>query len=412
MCDSLVAVGDRTRAGTTLFAKNSDRKGDECQPFVSFPAASHTPGSRLTCTHITIDQAPETYAVMGHSPWWVWGFEHGVNEHGVAIGNETVFSREPAETTPGLIGMDLVRLGLERGATAHEAVDVITSLLEAHGQGGAAMAPDGGPYSNGFLIADPGEAWVVETSNRRWAARRSALTSVSNHITLGADWDIASADLDRFAREAGWWEAPGRVDLSGAYRNTDVPGWLSEGRLRRSRELLTSACGDIDIAFMQRALRDHAGSPFHRPGAALDSEAYYTLCMHSEPVSTTTASIVAPLPRTRVAPWPVWISFSTPCTGVFVPVYLDAAIPELLSDTSTAGAWHTFDRLRRAASTDFAKWTPHLRDTWACFEADIEAKRLAVEAAGDPKQLAELVADIATRAVELAGRLTDEITRA
>ncbi len=39
----------------------------------------------------------ETYRVMGHSPWWVWGFEHGVNEHGVAIGNQSVFSNEPLE---------------------------------------------------------------------------------------------------------------------------------------------------------------------------------------------------------------------------------------------------------------------------------------------------------------------------
>jgi len=35
----------------------------------------------------------------------------------------------------GLLGMDLLRLGLERGKTAQEAVNVITSLLEEHGQG-------------------------------------------------------------------------------------------------------------------------------------------------------------------------------------------------------------------------------------------------------------------------------------
>ena len=62
---------------------------------------------------------------MGHSPWWVWGFEHGVNEHAVAIGNHSVFSNEPLEEGPGLIGMDLVRLGLERGRDAREALAIL-----------------------------------------------------------------------------------------------------------------------------------------------------------------------------------------------------------------------------------------------------------------------------------------------
>src|SRR5262252_7391996 len=97
MCDSLVAVAPETAIGATLFAKNSDRKADECQPFVQFPAATHPPGSTVRCSHIEIPQVAETYRVMGHSPWWIFGFEHGVNEHAVAIGNETVFSREPVE---------------------------------------------------------------------------------------------------------------------------------------------------------------------------------------------------------------------------------------------------------------------------------------------------------------------------
>ena len=115
---------------------------------------------------------------MGHSPWWVWGFEHGVNEHGVAIGNQAVFSNEPIEEQPGLIGMDLVRLGLERGRTARESLEVIAGLIEAHGQGGAAFGLGAGGYHNSFMLADAEEAWVLETSNRRWAARRVGLESL------------------------------------------------------------------------------------------------------------------------------------------------------------------------------------------------------------------------------------------
>ncbi len=161
-CDTLVVLAAHTRDGHTLFAKNSDRPPTECQPLYRGPAATYPPGSTVRCQYLEIPQAPATLAVLGSRPWWLWGFEHGANERRVAIGNEALHTREePAET--GLLGTDLLRLGLERGRTAAEAKRVITEHLERYGQGGSAAYGGTRRYHNSFIIAAPDEAWVLET---------------------------------------------------------------------------------------------------------------------------------------------------------------------------------------------------------------------------------------------------------
>ncbi len=384
MCDSVVAVAGETASGVTLFGTNSDRKAGECQPFVQFSEANHPPGSRVRCTHIEIPQVAETYRVMGHSPWWAWGFEHGVNEYAVAIGCQRVFSNEPIEAKPGLIGMDLVRLGLERGRSAREALEIIAGLIEVHGQGGPSFAPDAEGDHNAFLVADPGEAWLLESSNRRWAARRTALEGVSNHYSIGSDWEFGSRDLAAFARAAGWWPQSRRLDVTAAYCDGSVSSLSFEGRQRRSRELLGEASGRHDVATLQRLLRDHLdGGTTWLCGSTPDEERYYTLCAHSESFHWTTASIVAPLPSELQTPWPIWISFGTPCTGIFLPVYLSGVIPAELAcgaeEPRSDSAWWTFKRLQDAASRDLQRTTPILRAGWTEFEDQLERARLVAE---------------------------------
>ena len=57
-------------------------------------------------------------------------------QHGLCVGNEAVWTKEAnaEDINERLLGMDLVRLALERSKTAPEAVSVITQLLETYGQ--------------------------------------------------------------------------------------------------------------------------------------------------------------------------------------------------------------------------------------------------------------------------------------
>ena len=393
MCDVLVAVGAEAADGVTLFGKNSDRKSGECQPLVQFAEASHPADATVRCSNIEIPQVAESYGVLGHSPWWVWGFEHGVNEHAVAIGNLQVFSNETVEAKPGLIGMDLVRLGLERGRSAREALEVIATLLESHGQGGAATAPGGKGYHNGFLLADPKEAWILETSNRHWVARRTSLGNSSNHIALTDDWEISSRDFESFARGAGWWRNTGRVNAAAAYRDRAVPASISDRRYRRAQQLLQLSSGRHDVAGFASMLRDHLAEEGLWPPREGDAEAFCAnLCAHSSPISWTTASMVAPLPSETDSAWPVWVSFGTPCTGIFLPVYIDAVIPATFArggeSDSDDSAWWVFQRLDDAASADSARHGPVLREGWADLEAAIESERAGVESTADAETAA------------------------
>lgn len=259
MCDTLVAVGEATQDGAVILAKNSDRQPNEAHVLEHVPGARHEAGSTVRCTHISIPQVAETNEVLLSRPFWIWGCEMGVNAQGVAIGNEAVFTKEPYEKGPGLLGMDLARLALERASTARGALETIVELLETFGQGGNHGYPHKEYYHNAYLIADPHEAWALQTAGRYWAADRvSGVRTVSNGLTIGREWELASAGLREHAVERRWAGAPDEVAFDRCYSDslyTSLDG--CRPRQRRSSELLESQWGRITAATAMAALRDH-----------------------------------------------------------------------------------------------------------------------------------------------------------
>ena len=71
-----------------VFAKNSDRPPGEVQ--IAWPFGRRaSAGCTLRTQYLTIGDTG-AHATLLSCPTWLWGAEHGVNEHGVAIGNERV----------------------------------------------------------------------------------------------------------------------------------------------------------------------------------------------------------------------------------------------------------------------------------------------------------------------------------
>lgn len=322
MCDTFVV-----RTGDAIwFAKNSDREPDEPQALTFHDRVVGDTNARQQCTYIDIPQVPVRHAVLLSRPVWLWGAEIGVNEHGVAIGNEAVFSKLAKGNTTALLGMDLLRLGLERGATAREALDVITSLLTAHGQGGAGGYRDKSfRYDNAFIIADAGEAWVLETAGRLWAAKRVERWAISNCYSLGHEFDLSSSNLPGAARKLGLWNGKGDFHVAKTFDTWLYPFVGGSHQRRAINQRGACAAPHTDWASLYAQLRSHGrhGDDFH----AHDNR---QVCLHAASFirpSQTTASLIA-----RLAPDNIEMAAtgtSAPCLSLFQRLRF--------GDTNTAG---------------------------------------------------------------------------
>lgn len=324
MCDSLCML--RPDGGGSIFAKNSDRPFQELQRLVSYPARKAVSGEEIRTQYLSIRDLGAFPTVLSQ-PDWLFGAEHGVNAHHVAIGNEKVNgTADPYAAEPALIGMDLVRLGLERARTATEAVDVITDLIETYGQGGMADKVHNEPYWSSFLIVDPGSSWILETSGQSWAAKpvdRSA--AISNRISITTDWSKASSDV---------------VDGSDfdTWRDPDTPTGHADKRLQASVAFVNDLGGRGGQtpwgAQTAAHLRDHGRGPWGSPTdpdhakdesiselpQALEADGTgVTVCMHVRGYVSTTASLLCELPDDPSAPVLVRAALGSPCASVYVP---------------------------------------------------------------------------------------------
>ena len=71
MCDTLVALGNSTKDGSVLFAKNSDREPNEAHNILYLPRKRHEKDAKVNCTYISLPQVQETNEVLLLKPFWI-----------------------------------------------------------------------------------------------------------------------------------------------------------------------------------------------------------------------------------------------------------------------------------------------------------------------------------------------------
>ncbi|HRP05212.1 MAG TPA: C69 family dipeptidase [Opitutaceae bacterium] len=412
-CDTWVALANSTRDGSVIMGKNSDRKVTEAQPLMYHARHHYQEGEVVKLTKVSLPQATETYEHIGSRPSWTWGYEHGLNEWGVAIGNEAVKSRVPAVSN-ALIGMDLIRLGLERGKTAYEAMHVMISHLDPKKVA-----------NNSFIIADPQTAWVLETAGEYWVAKQVRdVGAISNVFSIERDYDEAHPEVVSHAIAEGWCKSEESFSFARCYTPLERDYSFSQNRYRQVMSILRQHKGDISVELMMDTIsRSHHEGTLEEPKWAPNDSWFCTVCMHNGPEhGRTAASMVVQLWKDRPPPLRAvyWASFSSPCVNVFKPFYFAGrTIPENYSNATDtydpASPWWSAEKLKRLVDLNYnqlaALPSAAFRDIekWELAKSrEIEAKAARLMANNRESEARQLLRDFS---LECCNRVEKEYAR-
>jgi dipeptidase len=218
-CTNLIVTKGASRDGSVMITYAADSHTRYGALFF-YPGGKHDTQSMLDVFHYEngkllgqIPESPVTFTVVGF-----------MNEHQVAIGEDTWGGLESLSSQPGAI-LDygsLMKIGLQRSKTAREMIHVMTALVEQFG-----YATSG----ESFAISDANEAWILELIGKGtyekgavWVARRVPDGYVSGHANQARitrfpfqktnDWNnlnqtcYHSPDVITFARKQGFFKGP------------------------------------------------------------------------------------------------------------------------------------------------------------------------------------------------------------
>ena len=347
MCDTIAVVPE---SGPVWFAKNSDREPNEVQR-IELDDGDATQTAPLGWP---VDP-PSEHALLSR-PGWMWGAEMGVNQHGVAIGNEAVFTRLPVPKE-GRSGMEFLRVALGVSRSADEALDVLIDFTERFAQGGRMGYQNRGfRYNSSFIIADASTGWVFETAGNLWAAKRiRGVATISNALTIEDDFDRVHTGAYEVARKRGWVKSARSFSFAAAFSDPVISAFAGASIRRACTKRSLEGVAEPNVSDFIRALSDHAGIEPTVGWRGLMP------CAHASWFPTrrsqqTTASLIARLDAGGPSVWAT--GTSSPCLSVFKPVGFDDTRfplhPVADEGYNPRSLWWAHERLHRACLRNYA----------------------------------------------------------
>jgi secernin len=322
--DMVVALGRSTVDGNALFGHNCNLPRGETPALVRAAGRDHAAGETVRVAGLVIPQARRTHSVLATRAGRDWGYRHGVNDRGVAVGCTPIWTRLLGDN-PSLSGPDLVRLVLERAGSALQAVEVLTDLVGRYGQGAFVGEGEGKPDA-ALLIADGREAYVLEAAGRHWVlAQVGSVRAVCDACFLRRDWDRISRGLSDLAIQRGWCPEDGcKLDFAGALRRPGIDLAPALHRWGKATMLLEQHSGAIDGAFLRLLLRELSEEvcPLAGPTSALE----------------TASSLIVRLPAGPDSLPLAWCAFGLPGASVYLPVLPVADLPTAYADSEGHGS--------------------------------------------------------------------------
>lgn len=377
MCDTFFSPSPFNKNGHAIFAKNSDREPNEAQQIVRYPRQTRS-DKKIKTTFITVDCPEIAFEVIVSKPFQMWGAEMGINEYSVVIGNEAVFTKiKLSKKNTGLTGMDMLRLALEQAQSASEAVDRILHLLEKYGQDACGGYEDKGMfYHNSFIIADPNEAFILETAGRFWVKKAiTQFSAISNMLSIDHGFDAIHPEAIEFSVKKGWAKSSETFSFKHAF-SEPVMSFLAKGKHRRLQCVSQGnqeSMGSFTVKDAFAILRSHRNDANFEPQKGTMGN----ICLHATGLFTpsqTTGSMVVEL-RKNQAPT-IWLTgTAAPCLSFFKPFYFGTETlneiafikPSARFDTSYWWQWERFHR-------DCLRQYPSIRVVLKQFQSEFEDK--------------------------------------